>query len=140
MVTRQAVKTLMDANGALDTWLSHFDLGRAYLSLGAWAEADSEFERCINRRGEALSFLVDDEPTYSYFPIVHYYQGVVREGLQSARFSDSYREYLRVLAANRPKTRSYQRSADECGSNTRSVRIWELLIQPLRQWRRYRSR
>jgi tetratricopeptide (TPR) repeat protein len=93
---RQAVKILTDANGILDTWLGHFDLGRAYLELRAFPQADSEFGRCIKRRGEALALLVDEEPTYGYFPPVYYYQGLVREGLKSAKFADSYREYLKI--------------------------------------------
>ena len=93
---RQAIKLLTEANGILDTWLSHFDLGRAYLELQAFPQADSEFDRCIKRRGEALSLLVDEEPTYGYFPIAYYYQGRVREGLKNPGFTDSYREYLKI--------------------------------------------
>jgi eukaryotic-like serine/threonine-protein kinase len=91
-----AIKILTDATGVLDTWLGHFDLGRAYLELRAFPQADSEFDRCIKRRGEALSLLVDEEPTYGYFPIVYYYQGLVREGLKYPGFADSYREYLKI--------------------------------------------
>jgi tetratricopeptide (TPR) repeat protein len=93
---RQAIKLLTEANGILDTWLSHFDLGRAYLELQAFPQADSEFDRCIKRRGEAMSLLVDEEPTYGYFPIAYYYQGRVREGLKNPGFTDSYREYLKI--------------------------------------------
>jgi hypothetical protein len=93
---RQAVSILTDANEILDTWLSHFDLGRAYLERRAFPQADSEFERCIKRRGEALSLLVDEEPTYGYFPMVYYYQGHVREGLKNPGSADSYREYLKI--------------------------------------------
>jgi tetratricopeptide (TPR) repeat protein len=93
---RQAVKILSEANELLDTWLGHFDLGRAYLDLKLYPQADSEFDRCIKRRGEALALLVDEEPTYGYFPPVYYYQGLVREGLNSARSADSYREYLKI--------------------------------------------
>ena len=93
---RQAIKILTDAGGLLDTWLGHFDLGRAYLELGAFPQADSEFDRCIKRRGEALSLLVDEEPTSGYFPIVYYYQGLVREGLKNPGSADSYREYLKI--------------------------------------------
>jgi hypothetical protein len=92
---RQAVKTLTEAVNLLDTWLAHFDLGRAYLQLHA-PQADSEFDRCISHRGEALSFLVDEEATYGYFPEVYYYQGLVREDLKNVRFADSYREYLKI--------------------------------------------
>ena len=93
---REAIKILTAANETLDTWIGHFELGRAYLAAEAFAQADSEFDRCIQRRGEALSMLVDEEPTSGYMPVVYYYQGLVREGLQNARFAESYREYLRI--------------------------------------------
>ncbi len=93
---RQAVTILTDANAVLDTWVGHFDLGRAYLELGAFPQADSEFDRCIQRRGEVLSLLVDEEPTYGYLPPVYYYQGRVREGLNNAGFAELYREYLKM--------------------------------------------
>jgi len=91
----EAIKILADANGLLDTWIAHFDLGRAYLEGGAFAEADSQFDRCITRRGEAL-LLVDEDPTYGYFPSVYYYLGRAREGLQTAGYADLYREYLKI--------------------------------------------
>jgi tetratricopeptide (TPR) repeat protein len=97
---RAAIKILTEANDVLNTWLGHFELGRAYLEAGALTQADSEFDRCIERRGETLSLLVDEEPTYGYLPIVYYYQGRVREGLQNARFADSYREYLAIRGAS----------------------------------------
>jgi tetratricopeptide (TPR) repeat protein len=93
---RQAITVLTEANGVLDTWISHFDLGRAYLAAGAFPQADSEFERCITRRGEALALFLDEEPTYGYFPPVYYYQGRVREGLKSAKASESYKSYLAI--------------------------------------------
>ena len=83
-----------EANGLLDTWIGHFDLGRAYLEAGQFTQADSEFDRCIKRRGEALSLFLDEEPTYAYFPTVHYYQARAREGLNSEGFAESYRTYL----------------------------------------------
>ena len=55
----------------LDTWIGHFDLGRAYLAAGQLLQADSEFDRCIKRQGEALSLFLDEEPTYGYFPLVY---------------------------------------------------------------------
>ncbi|HYM07727.1 MAG TPA: protein kinase [Terriglobales bacterium] len=94
--TQQAIKALTDANALLDTWLGHFELGRAYLAANAFAEADSEFDQCLRRRGEALSLFMDDVPSYGFFPSVYYYQGRVREGLKSAGFADSYRTYLGI--------------------------------------------
>ena len=67
---RQAIKTLIDANSVLDTWVGHFNLGRVYLEAGEDVQADSEFDVCITRRGEALN-LMDEGPTYSVFPIVY---------------------------------------------------------------------
>ncbi len=91
----QAVKLLTDANSVIDTWLGRFDLGRAYLAAGEFTRADSEFDICIKRRGEALS-LVNEDPTYGMFPVVFYYQGRAREGLQTENFANSYREYLKI--------------------------------------------
>ncbi|MBI3402119.1 MAG: protein kinase [Acidobacteria bacterium] len=93
---RQAIKLLSDANTLLDTWIGHFDLGRAYLAANALPQADSEFDRCLKRRGEALALFLDEEPTYGFFPPVYYYQGRVREALGNAGFADSYRAYLSI--------------------------------------------
>jgi tetratricopeptide (TPR) repeat protein len=91
---REAIPLFTEGNKVLDTWMGRFDLGRAYLEAGLYVEADSEFDRCIKTRGEALELY--DGPTYGYFPPVYYYQGRVREGLKSAGFVDSYRTYVSI--------------------------------------------
>jgi tetratricopeptide (TPR) repeat protein len=93
---RQAIKDLTEANNLLDTWIGRFELGRVYLEAGQFVEADSEFDRCIKRRGEALELFLDNVATYGYFPPVYYYQGRVREGLKSPGFAESYRTYLSI--------------------------------------------
>jgi tetratricopeptide (TPR) repeat protein len=93
---RQAVKILNDASVLLDSWLGRFDLGRAYLAAGAPVQADSAFDACVRRRGEALSLLVDEEASYGYFTVVYYYQGRVREEMKNPASADSYREYLKI--------------------------------------------
>ncbi len=93
---RQAIKSLTEANTLLDTWIGHFELGRAYLDAGAPLQADSEFDRCLKRRGETLSLFLDEEPTFAYFPRVYYYQGRVREALKADGFANSYRAYLAI--------------------------------------------
>jgi tetratricopeptide (TPR) repeat protein/tRNA A-37 threonylcarbamoyl transferase component Bud32 len=90
----EAIKTITEANSILDTWIGRFDLGRAYLEAGQFTEADSEFDKCLKRRGEALE--LDDGPSYGYFPAVYYYQGRVREGLKSPGAAESYRTYLNI--------------------------------------------
>lgn len=91
-----AVQDFERANKLLDTWIGRFDAGRADVEIGAFAQADSEFDRCIQRRGEALALFLDESPTYGYFPPVYYYQGRVREGLKLTSSSDSYKEYLSI--------------------------------------------
>jgi tetratricopeptide (TPR) repeat protein/predicted Ser/Thr protein kinase len=94
--TKLAIAALNDASKLLDTWISHFELGRAYLDAGQFVEADSEFDRCLKRRGEALEFFMDNVPTYGYLPDVYYYEGRVRQGLKSPGFTDSFRTYLSI--------------------------------------------
>ena len=91
---RQAIKLFSEANMLLDTWIGHYDLGRAYLDANAFIQADSEFDRCLGRRGEALALFLDEEPTYAYLPSVYYYQGRVREGMKMAGAVESYKSYL----------------------------------------------
>jgi tetratricopeptide (TPR) repeat protein len=93
---RAAVTALTDANKLFDTWMGHFDLGRAYLEAGGFTQADAEFDRCITRRGETLALFLDEVPTYGYFPPAYYFQGRAREGLNTAGFAESYRAYLTI--------------------------------------------
>ncbi len=92
--SRKAIKAFTDGNNLMDTWIGRLELGRAYLADNQFAEADSEFDRCIKRRGEALALFLDESPTYGYFPQVYYYLGRVREGLNNPGFAESYRTYL----------------------------------------------
>jgi serine/threonine protein kinase/tetratricopeptide (TPR) repeat protein len=89
---RQAVRLLHEANDLMDTWIGHFDLGRAYLDDGQFAQADSEFDLCIKRRGETFSLVggIGDLPT------VYYYQGRARHGLNTEGYVESYRRYLEI--------------------------------------------
>jgi tetratricopeptide (TPR) repeat protein/predicted Ser/Thr protein kinase len=93
---KEAIKQLTAANSLLDTWIGRFELGRAYLEAGMFTEADSEFDQCTKRRGEAIELFMDNTPTYSYFPPVYYYQGRVREGMKSEGFPDFYKNYLSI--------------------------------------------
>jgi tetratricopeptide (TPR) repeat protein len=109
----QMIKSLIEANTLLDTWIGHFDLGRAYLEAGQFLEADGEFDRCVKRRGEALALFLDEEPTYAFFAPVHYYQGRAREAMKTAGFADSYRAYLgiRGTSTEDPLVRDARRRA-----------------------------
>jgi len=91
---REAIRLMVEANKALDTWIGDFELGRAYLAAGALPQADSQFDRCLKRKGEALALFLDEEPTFGYFPPVYYYQGRVREQMKIDGFAESYRQYI----------------------------------------------
>jgi tetratricopeptide (TPR) repeat protein len=94
--TNEAIRQITAANNLLDTWIGHYDLERAYLEAGAFTEADSEFDTCLKRKGEAIELFMDNVPTYAYFPPVYYYEGRAREGLKSEGFADFYKTYLGI--------------------------------------------
>jgi tetratricopeptide (TPR) repeat protein/predicted Ser/Thr protein kinase len=93
---RDALNSFQEAQKLADTWLGHFDMGRAYLDAGAFTEASSEFDICLNRRGEATSVFLDDVPSYHVLPAVYYYQGRAREGLNSPGAAESYKTFLAI--------------------------------------------
>ena len=95
---RGAIQSFGDAQKLSDTWLGRFYLGRASLEAGAFAQASSEFDTCQQRRGEATSIFLDDEPSYHDFPPVQYYLGRAQEGLHSAGAVDSYKTFLAIKA------------------------------------------
>ena len=65
--TVDAVDALKSALGFADLWLVRYMLGEAYLAAGYPAEAKSEFEACVTRRGEVTALFLDDTPTYRYY-------------------------------------------------------------------------
>jgi serine/threonine protein kinase/Tfp pilus assembly protein PilF len=96
---RDAIKVLIEANALLDTWIGHFVLGRAYLDDRGFTQADSQFDLCIKRRGEALSLFVDDEPSYGFLPQVYYYLGLAREGM-GAGGAEQFKAYLSIRGSS----------------------------------------
>jgi Flp pilus assembly protein TadD len=93
---RQAINSFQEAQKVADTWLGRYGLGRAYLAAELYPDADSEFDVCLKRRGEAAAVFLDDDPSMRYLPAVYYYQGVAREGLKSPAAADSYQRYIAI--------------------------------------------
>ena len=93
---RKAIERFKTAQQFADTWLGRFGLGRAYLDAEMVAEADSEFDLCLKRRGEATAALLDDVPTYRYFAPVVYYEGRVDEALGSPDAKGQYDAFLAI--------------------------------------------
>ncbi len=90
---REAITHAARANELIDSWVGHFLLGRGYLQTKQFVQADSEFDRCIKRRGELLAY-----DRFGCLPSAHFYQGVARQGLNSDGFAESYGTYLRIRA------------------------------------------
>jgi tetratricopeptide (TPR) repeat protein/tRNA A-37 threonylcarbamoyl transferase component Bud32 len=95
---REAVRELRAAGELADTWLGHVALGRAYLDLGAFAEAQTELEAALARRGEATAAFLDEVPTFRLFPPVLYYYALAGRGLRDRAADDSLRAFLAIRA------------------------------------------
>ena len=93
-----ALNKFKEAKRLADSWLAHFDLGRAYLAMGAFSEASSEFDICMKRRGEAAAIFLDDVPSYHLYAPVLYYQGLAHEGLKSLDSAQYFKQFLAIKA------------------------------------------
>ncbi|MEO8189143.1 MAG: protein kinase [Acidobacteriota bacterium] len=91
---REAVKAFVAAKALADTWMGRFDLGRAYLALEAFPEADAELEVAAKRRGEATALFLDESPTYRLFPPALYALGRAQEGIRSPASAETYKAFL----------------------------------------------
>jgi tetratricopeptide (TPR) repeat protein len=90
-----ALEAFRAAQRRFDMWLSHFDLGLAYVRAAHYPEALSEFEICVKRRGEATAIFLDDIPSYRYLAALPYWLGRAQQGvgLKDAA-TDSYNAYV----------------------------------------------
>lgn len=93
---RDAKDLFDEAQKLADTWLGRFGLGRAYLQLGQFPEAQDQLERCLRRKGEATAVFLDDVPSYHYLPPVHYYMGLAQEGNRSPAAARSFQSFLDI--------------------------------------------
>ena len=93
---REAVEAFAAAQKIADTWLGRFGVGRAYLELSAFPEAQAAFDTCLRRRGEATALFLDDLPTYHLFPPTYYYMGLAQEGLGSAGAAESFKTFVDI--------------------------------------------
>ena len=82
-IGRAALDAARDAQKIADTWPGRIVLARAYIELGAFAEASSELDIVQRRRGEATAMFLDDVPTYRAFAQVADLTRRVQQGLRS---------------------------------------------------------
>jgi len=93
---REAVRELHAARELADTWLGHVALGRAYLDLQAFAEAQTELDGALKRRGEATAAFLDEVPTYRLFPPVLYHFARAGRGLNDRAADEPLRAFLAI--------------------------------------------
>jgi len=91
-----------EARNLADTWLVRFYLGLAYLEAGSFAEAYSELDLCLKRRGEAAAVFWNDLPTMRRLPPLYYYLGRTQQGLKSAAAKDSFNAFLLIKEGSDP--------------------------------------
>ena len=97
---RRAVEHFNAAQKIIDTWLGRDALGRAYLQAGEYTDAQTEFDACLRRKGEATTYLIDDIPTYRVMAPARYYMGLAQEGQGSAAAKaaalESFKAFLSI--------------------------------------------
>jgi eukaryotic-like serine/threonine-protein kinase len=91
-----AVRFFQEAQKISDTWLGHYDLGRAYVEAKAYTEADSQLEICMKRSGEVTALFLDESPTFHLYPAVLYYRGRAQDGLSSPSAAQWYKAFLAI--------------------------------------------
>jgi tetratricopeptide (TPR) repeat protein len=94
--TSDAIAEFSEAIKAADVWLARFDRGVAYVNAGRHAEAISELEACVKRRGEATALFLDDVPTYRYTAVLPYWLGPAQQGLGMTAAPASFEQFLRI--------------------------------------------
>jgi serine/threonine protein kinase/tetratricopeptide (TPR) repeat protein len=92
----EAIQSFEKAQKISNSWLGHLYLGKVYLQNGSFPEADSEFELCLKRRGEASAIFLDDVPTFRVLPPVYYFLARAQEGLKSPSTAETYRTFLKM--------------------------------------------
>ncbi len=124
---REALREFRAAGEVADTWLGHVALGRAYLDLRAFAEAQAELETALKRRGEATAAFLDEVPTYRLFPPVLYEVALAGRGLKDRAADDSLRAFLaiRAKAQAEPLTTEARRLIEQDSGRSRAGRAPE---------------
>src|SRR5262249_31587160 len=101
---QQALDRFLEARQFADTSMGRFVSGRAYLALGRFTEAYSEFETWLKRNGEAVSLFLDELPTFRYVPPVYLEMARAQEGLHSVKAAESYQRFLAFKTSDDERT------------------------------------
>ena len=99
----EAVDLLRSAIDLADLWLVRFELGRAYLDAGYFAEALDQFLACEERLGEATAAFLDDTPSFRYLATLPYWTARAQErlGMQTSA-NQGYEIFLTLRPSGGP--------------------------------------
>jgi len=93
----EAVDFFKQSQAGHDSWLSHFLLGKAYVSAGHFPEGLAELEKCESRRGEATDIFFADTSTLRYLPPLYYWLGRAQQGLGLTSASrENFKSYMKI--------------------------------------------
>jgi tetratricopeptide (TPR) repeat protein len=92
----EAMVVLQEAVRLSNTALAHFMVARAALDAKRFADAYTEIQTCLARRGE-LAVSSDDIPSLRAVPPVTYYLARIQEGMGSRDATASYQAFLAMM-------------------------------------------
>jgi len=96
----EALALLKEGQKLADSWLVHRERASVYLAARSFAEADSELEVCLKRKGEATAVFLDEIPTYRLYPPLYYDLGRAREGLKSPGAAEAFKTYVSLATGS----------------------------------------
>ncbi len=88
-----AMKALLERT---DLWIVHAELAEAYLEVGAFKDAEREFQTCVAREGQGLCAFQDERESAVLVPPVLYGLARAKEAQHEPDASDAYRAFLAV--------------------------------------------
>jgi predicted Zn-dependent protease len=110
----EAIGQLQDALKLADLWMVRYQLGVAYVELGAdhALEGQTELQACEARMGEATAFLLDDLPSFRVMAPLKYWLARAEESLgHRAEAKSAYAAFIAIRpgAVNDPLVRDAQK-------------------------------
>jgi tetratricopeptide (TPR) repeat protein len=98
-----AIEAFRDAQKRQDLWFGRFLMGKAYVQTQHFAEALTELELCLKRRGETHDVFFADLPTARYIPPLYYWLARAQEGTGgTAQARQNYELFLNLRAQADP--------------------------------------
>ena len=93
----EALDRIREALKMHDSWAGHALLAEAFSAAGQAAQAEEEWDRCLDRRGEATDVFFADTSTLRYLSPVYYWLARSQEAVGTTDGARrNYREFLKL--------------------------------------------